>query len=943
MVGRLPELNAMSDAYARVLAGQSQVMLLTGEAGVGKTRLVEELSARVQSPDGGARVLIGASVPLAGAALAYGPFVAALGDEAPWLLADDSTGDVLTARHRLFVRVLKLLAGLAARSPVLVVLEDLHWADVSSRELLAFLTVRLRAEMVMLVGTLREAELAGGGRRWLAELECSSRMIRLRLGRLADAEITRLVAELLSADASPDWVAGVVAAADGNPLYARELAIAGPGSSPALIADAVLARAAALTATARAVINQVCVADGGMSHELLATVVRLAPERLLTAARRAVSSGLLVAVGSGYAFGHELIRQVLYAELLPGERQHLHRRLAEALAARPGVAPGSLAQQWYLADCPDRAAPVAVTAARAAVSARAYPEAVRCYALSLQLGAWLPESRHVLLEEAAQAASWAGEPERAVAWATEAISQPGVADRVGRARMLERLGRYQWEAGDLRAAVDATGQAIGLLEDSPPSALRARVLAAYATLRMLLTDFDAALPLATRAVAAAEEAGAAAEHAHGLATLGIIQAHRGDLEAGLATLRTSSGLARRARSIEAVVRAATNHVYVLCTAGRFAEALAVARDGREAADWLGIPAALTSMLDHNTAGVLIFTGQWTEAERLLAGIAGQSSGHATTCLRLDRLELAVGRGEDQRAADLAAAVDKRAEGSRILGPLHACLAEHALHSNNLAIAAAEVLAGLTALAGTSLPAEEIRLLAAGARVAADLASLPGPARPAGLPDQWARAAETFADRALAITEPHSGKQHEVAAFGVLVAAERARENGTDSRATWRAAADAWRLAGAPYREAYARLREAEAAVRAGRRDQAGRALDACRALAGTLTAAPLLTLAGELAERARLTVRPTTDLFAVAHAPFDLTGRQKQVLALLARGSSNRQIARALFISERTVAVHVSRILAKLGVRNRTEATIASARLGLTLAESGPARPGPAE
>src|SRR5271170_6334492 len=172
MVGRVPELDAMSGAYERVLAGQSQVMLLTGEAGIGKTRLVEELSTQVRSAGDGARVRFGSSAPLAGTALPYGPFVAALGDEARWLLADGSASDMLASRHRLFVRVLELLTGLAARAPVLVVLDDLHWADASSRELLAFLAVRLRAEKVMLVGTLREADLGRGARRWLAELEC---------------------------------------------------------------------------------------------------------------------------------------------------------------------------------------------------------------------------------------------------------------------------------------------------------------------------------------------------------------------------------------------------------------------------------------------------------------------------------------------------------------------------------------------------------------------------------------------------------------------------------------------------------------------------------------------------------------------------------------------------------------------------------------------------
>ncbi len=963
LVGRVAELDALVAAYTAAASGQSRVMLLTGDAGIGKTRLVEELCDLVLSADDGAQVRVGGSAPLVGAALAFGPFVAALGGEGEWLLAGDGEGDMLAARHRLFVRVLQLLAGLAAGSPVVLVLEDLHWADESSRELLGFLAVRLRREPVLVVGTLREEDLAAGARRWLAELERLPGVMRLRLGPLADTEVAGLVARLLPPGADADQVAAVVRAAEGNPLYARELAAAGPDALPSSISDAVLARMADLQDEARAVVEQVSVADGGLSHELLTATLPLAEGSLLAAARQAVASGLLIADANGYALRHELIRQVVYGHLLPGERQRLHRRLAETLAAQPGSDPGRLAQHWHLAGSPDRAAAAAVSAARAAVRARAYPEALRCYALALELGAWVPESGPGLLEEAAQTASWAGDPQRAVDWAAQALAQagaaepgtggpaeaaglaqagtasrgaPGTVDGVDRARLLERLGRYQWEAGDLRAAVDATRQAIVLLGDDPPSKLQARILAAHATLRMLLAEFDVALPLAERAVAVAGQVDAVAAHAQGLATLGILQAQRGDLDAGLAALRTSFDLARQVGSGEDVARAAINHMYLLCTAGRFTEALAVARSGRAAIALLGTPTALTSLLDNNTAAVLIYTGRWQEADRLLAELVGQSSGYAATLLQLRQLELAVGQGREQRAADLAAVLDKLAEDNpRILGPLHGCLAEQALYAGDLISAAEEVLKGLAALANATLPADEIRLLAAGARVAADLALLPTPARPAGLGDQWPHAAATFADRAQAIASLHRGAQREVAAFGVLAAAERARECGTDSRAIWRAAASAWHEADQPYREAYARLREAEAAVRVGRRDQAARALAACEALAGSLPSGPLLALAEDLAQRARLTGRSAADPTAagratVGEARFDLTGREQEVLALLARGDSNRQIGRALFISERTVAVHVSRILGKLGVRNRTEAATAGARLGLT-------------
>ena len=212
----------------------------------------------------------------------------------------------------------------------------------------------------------------------------------------------------------------------------------------------------------------------------------------------------------------------------------------------------------------------------------------------------------------------------------------------------------------------------------PPSALQARVVAALATRRMLIGQLAAAEPLAVRAVAVARQANAVAEHAHGLATLGIIQAQRGDLEAGIAALRTSFTLAKRSGSIEDVLRAAANHMYLLCTAGRFTEALDVARDGRRAARSLNAPPALTAILDNNTAAVLTATGRWAEAEQLLAELVAESAGSGTRYLRLLQLELAVGRGETQRAAELAALMAKSPEDPRVSGPLHACLADLAL-------------------------------------------------------------------------------------------------------------------------------------------------------------------------------------------------------------------------------------------------------------------------
>jgi class 3 adenylate cyclase len=846
IVGRAAELAAISAAYAGMRAGQSQVLLITGEAGIGKTRLVEELAGQVRSAADGTRMRVGASAPMAGAALAYGPFVAALGNEAGWLLADDGEANMLTARHRLFVRVLDLLAGLAARSPLVLVLEDLHWADESSRELLTFLAVRLRPERVMVVGTLREEELTDAVRRWLAELEHRPGVTRLRLGRMPDTEIAELVAGAMPDGPSPDHMAAVVAAADGNPLFAKELASADPGGSPASITDAVLAKASALTPQARAVIDQLSVADGGLSHGLLAATIRLPEARLLAAARAGVTSGLLAPTGDGYSFTHALIRQAIYSQLLPSKRRLLHRRLAEALADRPGSDPGLLARHWQLADVPDRAAVAALLAARRAVSVRAYPEAKKNYALAIELADGRPEAEPGLLEEAARAASLAGDPEQAAAWAADALARSDAAGPVDRARRLERLGRYRWEMGDPRTAIDATEQAMFLLETEPPSQLQARVLAALATRRVFLGEADAALPLVERAMTVAQQTGADAVHAHGLATLGIIEAEYGDLEAGLDDLQASFTLACRAGSVEDTIRAAANRVYLLYCAGRFAEAVEVARAGRNAAAALGAPPTMTAGIGNNAVGALIASGRWAEADRLLAELMVESPTNFARYLQLYQLELAVGRGETERATNLAATLRKSPEDPRLFGPLHICLAEQALAARDLAAAAAEVIDGLTALSDAGMAEEEIRLLAAGARLAADLALRPASARPRDIPDGWDRLAATLAGKARLIVAEHGAGRPYLAAFGAQVANEETRRLGRDTDAMWRDVAEAWQAAGWPYWEAYARLREAAAALEAGRHEHAARALAACRGLAAELGATSLLTQAARL-------------------------------------------------------------------------------------------------
>ncbi|MBW8737925.1 MAG: AAA family ATPase [Streptomyces turgidiscabies] len=926
-VGRDREKKIVATVHERAASGRAQVLLITGEAGLGKTRLVEELGARAVAAYGGTSVRVGAAVPLSGAGLPYGPFVEALRDGAEELFADGGTCGVLTARQYAFERVLAFLSGLSDRSPLVFVLEDLHWADESTRALFAFLAVRLRRQRVLVVGTVREEDLGDDARRWFAELTCRPRVTWLRLNNLADAEIAALVAGLLAAgdgQAGEVDVAAVVSAAGGNPLYARELVRSAPHWPPLAIAEPVLARASRCEAPVREVIDQIAVADGGMSHELLAATLCRSEDTLLASVRAAVGLGLLATTYEGYAIPHGLVRRILYADLLPGERRFLHRRHADALAQRTGDADlARLAHHWYMAGCYDQAAGAALTGARLAFTACAYEEADRLYALVAELEQWMPDRGPGVWEEAERAAGLAGQPGRAAQHSARALAADEAGTPEDRARILERAGGYRWEAGDLRGSIEAREQGVALLDGHPPSALRARLLGSLATARLLLGRPDGVLPMAQRALEMANQVGATAEQAHALTALGVVRARYGEPGAAADALRAACAQAQRAGAVEDAVRAMSGLVKVLAGAGRFSEAREVVRLGRQTAKDLGAPPTLTAVLAADAAAILVVSGGWAAADRLLNELVGAVTPRTARQLLLLRLELAVARGERARATDLAAALNVTSDDPLVTGPVHACLAEQALDAGDPVTAADQVLRGLIVLGGGMFSAEEIRLLAVGSRVGADLARLPESMRPHGLPPAWDTVAGTFSDRVRIAVERHPGEP-QVVAYGVLAAAEHARTAMADDRATWRTVAEVWRAAGLPYREAYARLREAEAALRASRREQAGRALAACVSLAGPLGALPLLRLAEELAERGRLTPHlARTGRSAVLRGRFDLTERESQVLALLSKGESNRQIARSLFISDRTVAVHVSHIFSKLGVRNRTEAAIA--------------------
>jgi predicted ATPase len=462
LVGRVEELELLEAARVRAADADPAVVLVGGEAGVGKTRLVAELTARCVTD--GTRVLAGGCVPVGDGALPYAPIVEALrallGDVGvgavrelvgpswpelarllPALGAPEAGPAGQAAQARLFELVLGLVGRLSEQAPLVLVVEDLHWADRSTRDLLAFLVRNLRRERVLLVVTYRNDE--PGQQRlgpYLAELDRASRVERIELSRLDQIQTGAQLVGILGAVPAADLVDGVFVRSEGNPFFTEELLAvvrAGSDELPATLRDLLRGRVQTLPDHARQVLAVVAVAGRRTSHRLLASVASLNDRQLDGALRAAVASQLLVTTPGedGYDVRHALLREVIDADLLPGERARLHAALAQALTERPELADGSpavaaaeLAAHWDAAGEPTRALPARVQAGLAADRAHAFPEAQRHYERALQLweqvlqpDALAGTDRVELLTRAADAASASGRSQRALALLTTAL------------------------------------------------------------------------------------------------------------------------------------------------------------------------------------------------------------------------------------------------------------------------------------------------------------------------------------------------------------------------------------------------------------------------------------------------------------------------------------------------------------------------------------------
>jgi ATP/maltotriose-dependent transcriptional regulator MalT len=907
-----------------------------GPAGPGLARLLPELASAVRAA-GPAGNEVGSAGGLAGADM---------------------------QKAQLLEMVVGLLHRLSAIRPVLFGIEDLHWADQSTLDLTAFLVRSLREARVLLLATYRSDEMHRRHRLrpLLTGWERMRSVDRMELRPFDRDEVTAQLAGILGAAPAPGVAGAIFDRSDGNAYLVEELAGALRGGGDLLglspsLKDVLLSRVDAVSPGAQRLLRTASVAGRAVPDRLLAEIAGMGDSELFAGLREAVENHLLLIDPQrhSYAFRHALTRDAVYEDMLPGERVRLHAAYGAALARDPALAgegaaaaPSALAYHWYAALDLPRALPAVIDAASHAMASYAPAEALRHLERAQQIWPQVADARQRTgLDEvevsrlAAEAAYQCGALDRSRSLLAGALAGlPADFDPVRRALLLERYALTQKDAGWPAEAVATLREAQALLPEGQASRVHAVVLAGLARTLTRNFELEEGVQVAKRAVAAAGAAGARDVEADVTITLGLALSYLGPPEAGLGPLRSGVALALELGIPATAVRGYINLSDVLELMGRHQEAARTASEGLELAARAGLSRTLSSYLVGNQAEPLLRLGEWAEADEMIArALRALPEGVFGATLQQLRAELCVLRGRyDDAARELqdARRVIGATDEVQFTQPMRYADAMIALGRGDLGAAREAVAAGL---AGAPLSWDARYawpLLWTGMRVAADEAA-GFRYRREPVPAQLTRGCAELATAAEQLATPAPPSR----GYRALVAAEQARAAGAAETQAWLAAVAAWQDTEEPYPLAYALLRLAEAYSQAGDRQEAAHAVQRAHAIADRLGAAPIAQEAAALARRARLSLEPATDTAGAGAAPapqppppdelarFGLTAREREVLSLLAVGRSNAEIGQALFISTKTASVHVSNILAKLGVSGRVEAAAVAYRLGV--------------
>jgi ATP/maltotriose-dependent transcriptional regulator MalT len=978
-VGRAEELARLLAALERAKRGRPQLVLLTGEAGVGKTRLLVEVAGRVQQR--GVRVLTGGCVELGDIGLPYLPVVDALRG-----IADNpSDAELLTEVAATAPGLGRLLPGIqqagqvgrfagdgldqlqvldavravlvrcAERSPVILVLEDLHWADRASRDLVAFLARTLRSGRVMLVASYRSDELHPRHplRPLLAELVRLPGVERLELAPFSRMELADYLEAIRGKPLAPDQVARIYARSEGNPFYAEQLLAADSGEAhgglPSTLADVLLARVQGLSEPAQQVLRVVAVAGRGVSHGLLTQVAGWPEADLEQGLRDAVGSGVLVtnSRSGGYAFRHALLQESVYGDLLPGEQVRLHATYARVLASTEGAA-AELAYHCVQSHDLAGALVASVRAAAEAEAVAAPAETLRHLEQALSLWERVSDAATVtgadrtdLLLQAAAAGSDAGNRERAIALTQEAVERidPG-AKPLQAAAAFERLGHYiiDMHRQAFGKALEACTRAAELAPAHPPTQLRARISSTIAKVLKDAGRYEEARHWCEEACAVARAVGSADEEAEALAVLAMLEEREGHLNKARRLYAKALNRATDTRDARVRLTVTFDRAYSNKLRGELVEALGLLDEGVNRAWQAGLAWSQPGvMLRGWQCRIHYMLGNWDESERLAATFDVVAATPAHVRLSVLALPVEVGRGH-KRAAERLKWIRMLGADLSVLVGVASYGAELACWQGDLDAARESIQGALRAYrrVGSHATVPMVMLCPFGLAAEADRAER---ARAAGAADQVADArnvglALLQEGRAAACGTLEFGKLQDLTklkAAMVKAEAEWTRLGGRSDPDAWRAAVAAFSF-GHDYEVACCQWRLAEALIHVGDRKQATAAAQAAYKTAKDLRAEPLRAAVGALARRARLDLDR-----GVPHESrrSGLTDRECEVLGLLVAGKTDRQIAEHLFISKKTAGVHVTNIFAKLGVHNRRDAATRTRELGLTGSTEG--------
>jgi DNA-binding CsgD family transcriptional regulator len=965
----------MRELLGDVEVGRPVVLLVSGDAGVGKTRLLTEFAAVASGR--GFTVLSGRCAELTDT-VPYLPLADALRHAARGPRADGPLAEAVASRpvlarllpdrelasrpgdlpgiaqQQLFGAVLGMLTELADVHPVLLVLEDLHWADRSTRDLVTFLSRVLRSERIALVLSYRTDDMHRGHplRPVVAELLRLPGVSTVAVGPLEPVAMAEHLRQLSGGQLDAAAIDRVIERAEGNPYFAEELlATSSAGTElPAGLADVLLARTVHLSAAAQQVLRTAAVAGRRIDDELVRRASGLADEDYEDGVRESIARQLLVPDGAdGLAFRHALLREAIYTDLLPGERTRLHARLAELLAdeGRLAEVPGSAAELALHSlashDVPGAFA-ASVQAGREAERLAAPAEAHRHYeqALSLWDRVGEPEKlagmeRGKLAFKSALTAAESGDFGQAVKQLRQLVrflNQSDEPDLRLLCRAQERLAYFLLDVDAEDEAMATANAAVDVLPARPPTWERAGALATHARTLLSLADTEPAQARAEEADAAAAAAGAPWLQADALATLSSVLERAGRIPEVIATSAKAVDLASMSDRTGVELRARTGLARVQLESGDLAGAAETAHLGTRRAEQAGLtlaPFGLDLQYLHYLAHYA--DGDWDHAQEIADTFPVRVANVAEARLSAMALFIEVARGSprvSERRAWLGRymATDQMTEYIAM-----GLFAEDSYWAGEMEAAVTAVQATIRAsLAweGNRINPQVIRPAAVGLAALADQAVQ---ARAAG---QHQRALALAALAAELADTARKGAAS-AAALGVdgrgwlaRAEAELCRARDENDPRNWQSVVDTFGP-GFAYETARSRWRLAESLAEAGDRDEAQQQWLLAATVADRLGAGRLRGALSDLGRRARIGRGQATSGPAVLRpSPLDaLTGREREVLRELAAGRSNREIAAGLFISDKTVSVHVSHILAKLGAENRTEAAAIAHANGL--------------